>query len=118
VIRSGPSDDAVRVEVVSELPGRMALYRRDAEGHWQRIYPVNAPNSMVAANTPYQIPEQPLAIRDQEKLRLVIEPAGPRYETQLAAGAVAGSLDRPRAAPQKAIMAPPPLVVEIPIGPN
>jgi hypothetical protein len=114
VIRSGPAGDAIRIEVVSQLPGNLALYRRDAQGQWQRVYPANAPDTPVAANTPYQVPAEPLRVRDPEKLRLIIQPAGPRYEAQLA-----GSLNQPRArALQKAVIEPPPLVVEIPIGPN
>ena len=114
LIRSGPAGDTIRIEVVSQLPGTLALYQRDAEGQWQRVYPANAPNTTIAANTPYQIPEEPITVRGPQKLRLVVEPAGPRYEAQLAAG----SLNQPRARPQRAIIAPPPLVVEIPIGPN
>jgi hypothetical protein len=116
VIRSGPAGDAIRLEVVSQLAGNLSLYRRDPEGQWQRLYPVNTPSVAIAANAAYQIPENPIAIPgNAEKLRLVVEPAGPRYEAHLAAG----QLGAPRAKTlQKAVIAPPPLVVEIPIGPN
>ena len=39
VLRSGPSGDAVRIEVVSQLAGNLALYRTDAAGQWQRVFP-------------------------------------------------------------------------------
>jgi hypothetical protein len=94
VLRSGPSGDAVRIEVVSELAGNLALYRMDAGGQWQRVFPANGPGIPIAANTSYQIPDDPIAIRGgQEKLRLAIVPA-------------AGAESRA------------PLVVEIAIGPN
>ena len=106
VLRSGPSGDAVRIEVVSELAGRLALYRVDAAGQWQRVFPANGPEVPIAANTAYQIPNDPIAIRgNQDKFRLVITPAsGPTPRAGLAAGA----LNAPRA----------PLVVQITIGPN
>jgi hypothetical protein len=117
VLRSGLSGDAVRIEVVSQVAGSLALYRADAGGRWQRIFPANGPGLPIVANAPYQIPDDPIAIRgSQKKLRLVIEPAArPAFGSQLAAG----SLTEPRAqAMPKATAAPAPLVVEIPIGPN
>ena len=106
VLRSGPSGNAVRIEVVSELAGDLVLYRLDAAGQWQRVFPANGPGFSVAASTAYQIPDDPIAVRgNQDKLRLVIEPAAvSRLGDQL----TAGSLAEPRA----------PLVVEIAIGPN
>lgn len=124
VLRSGPSGDAVRIEVVSQLAGSLTLYRADAAGQWQRLFPANGPGFPIAANATYQIPDDPIAIRgNQKKLRLVIEPAGrPAAIAQLATG----SLNEPRAqaapnaAPAMAAApgAPGPLVIEIPIGPN
>ena len=98
--------NAVRIEVVSELAGDLVLYRLDAAGQWQRVFPANGPGFSVAASTAYQIPDDPIAVRgNQDKLRLVIEPAAvSRLGDQL----TAGSLAEPRA----------PLVVEIAIGPN
>jgi hypothetical protein len=90
VLRSGPSGAAVRIQIVSELAGNLALYRMEAGGQWQRVFPANGPGVPIAANTSYQIPNDPIAISsNQDKLRLVIEPAA-------------------RA----------PLVIEIAIGPN
>jgi hypothetical protein len=117
VLRSGPSGDAIRIEVVSQLAGELALYRMDAAGQWQRVFPANGPQLAIAANTAYQIPDDPIAVRgNQDKLRLVIEQAtGPGITTQLGTGALA----EPRAnALQDQKKAPTPLVIEIPIGPN
>jgi hypothetical protein len=117
VLRGGPAGDAVRIEVVSQRAGSLALYRIDAAGQWQRVFPATGPGLPIAANTSYQIPDDPIAIRaGQEKLRLVITPATvSRLGGQLAAGALAA----PRAkALEQTTAAPSPLVVEIPIGPN
>jgi hypothetical protein len=117
LLRSGPSGGAIRIEVVSQVAGYLALYRVDDAGQWQRVYPVTAPEIAIAANTAYQIPESPIALGGaQDKLRLVIDPAaGP----SLGAAFTAGSLNQPRAKVlvEKAA-APVPLVVEISIGPN
>jgi hypothetical protein len=117
VLRNGPSGDAVRIEVVSQLAGYLAMYRVGADGQWQRVFPVNDPEVPIAANTAYQIPNDPITIRgNQDKLRLVIDPAeGPLFGTQLAAGA----LRAPRAKTlDKKTAGPAPLVVEIPLGPG
>jgi hypothetical protein len=117
VLRSGPSGDAIRIQVVSELAGNLALYRMDAGGQWQRVFPASGPGFSIAANTSYQVPNDPIAIRgDQDKLRLVIEPAArATLGIQLSNGALAA----PRAdALEKTTSTPTPLVIEIPIGPN
>ncbi len=117
VLRSGPSGDAVRIEVVSQLEGNLTLYRMDAGGPWQRVFPASGPGLSIAANISYQVPNDPLTIRgDQDKLRLVIEPAARAIlRTQLTTGALA----EPGAdALGKTTSAPAPLVIEIPIGPN
>jgi len=76
VLRSGPSGDAVRIEVVSEVAGTLALYQIDDAGQWQRVFPVNSPGLTITANAPYQIPDDPIALRgNQDRLRLVIQPA-------------------------------------------
>jgi hypothetical protein len=126
VLRSGPSGDAVRIEVVSQVAGSLTLYRADADGQWQRVFPANGPGLSIAANAAYQIPDDPIEIRgNQKKLRLVVEPA-PR--PAIAAQFAAGALKEPRAAPAPKAMAAPkaaavpappgPLVIEIPLGPN
>lgn len=117
VLRSGPSGDAIRIEVVSQLEGNLALYRIDAGGQWQRVFPASGAGLSIAANTSYQVPNDPITIRgDQDKLRLVIEPSARATPgIQLTNGALAA----PRAdALEKATSAPTPLVVEIPIGPG
>jgi hypothetical protein len=117
VLRSGPSGDAIRIEVVSELAGSLALYRADAAGQWQRVFPSNGPGVPIAANATYQIPDDPIAVRGtQEKLRLVIEPdAGPSFGAQPAAG----QLNQPRAQAFEAKKAARgPLVVEVALGPG
>lgn len=120
VLRSGPSGAAVRIEVVSQVAGSLTLYRADAAGQWQRVFPVDGPGFSIAANASYQIPGDPIAIRgNQKKLRLVIEPAArPAIAAQLAAGAL--NEPRAQAAPRAAAAPRPtgPLVIEIPIGPN
>ncbi len=80
MLRSGPSGDAIRIEVVSEVAGRLTLYRAAAAGQWQRVFPANGAGVPIAANTAYQIPDDPITIRgNEDKLRLMIEPtAAPR----------------------------------------
>jgi hypothetical protein len=101
VLRSKAADEGVRIEVVSQIPGYMALYRVDVRGQWQRVYPVNDAEAAIAANMAYQIPDAPIIARDnREKLRLVIERVtAPSAGAQLTSGA-----------------GPAPLVIEIPIG--
>jgi len=118
LLRSGPSNAAFRIEVVSQLAGYLALYRVDA-GQWQRVFPVNAPEIPIAANTAYQIPESPIAMGGaQDKLRLVIEPAEPVASSLASDRITTGQLVAPRAQALRKSAAPTPLVVEIAIGPN
>ncbi len=117
VLRDKDAEGAVRIEVVSQIPGSMALYRANAEGQWQRVYPLNEAGVAIAANTAYRIPDAPISVRDnREKLRLVIEPAvGPLIGGQL----TTGSLNAPRAkALDEKATGPAPLIIEIPIGPH
>ena len=117
LLRSKTASDALRVEVVSQVAGTLSLYRADAAGQWQRVFPANAPRMPIAANRPYQIPDDPIALRgSQDKLRLVIEPgAAATFGNRL----TTGSLNQPRMkALTKKAEAPAPLVVEIAIGPN
>jgi hypothetical protein len=88
VLRSGPSGDAVHIQVVSQLAGNLTLYRMDAGGQWQRVFPASGPGLPIAANTSYQIPSNPIAISGgQDKLRLVIEPpAGSAVVVEIAIG--------------------------------
>jgi hypothetical protein len=123
VLRGGPSGDGVRIEVVSQVAGSLTLYRADAAGQWQQVYPANGPGIFIVANAPYQIPDDPIAIRgNHKKLRLVIEPATrPTAVVQLGTGSPPEPRSRalPKAAAATAAPAPAgPLVVEIPIGPN
>jgi hypothetical protein len=117
LLRSGPAGSAVRVEVVSQVAGTIALYRADAAGQWQRVFPLNSPGIPIAANTPLHIPDNPIAVRgNQDKLRLVLEP-GPT--ATFASKQVTGALDESRAkALTKKSEVATPLVIEIPIGQN
>ena len=117
LLRSKTAGDGVRVEVVSQVAGLLALYRSDASGQWQRVFPANAPGIPIAANRPYQIPDDPIAVRgSQDKLRLVIEPGA---AATFGNSQTTGSLNQPRMkALAKKAEAPAPLVVEIAIGPN
>lgn len=119
LLRSGPSGGAIRIEVVSQLAGYLALYRVDEAGQWQRVFPVNAPEIAIAANTAYQIPESPIALGGaQDKLRLVIDPAEPAASSLAGDRITTGQLVAPRAQALRKSAAPTPLVVEIAIGPN
>ena len=107
VLHSGPDGNMIRLEIVSRIAGHLALYRKDAAGQWQRTYPASAPDFPIEANTAYQIPDNPLAVpENQERLRLVIRPV-----------AVASEPSRDKALDKTAAPLAP-LVVEIPIGPN
>ncbi len=116
VLRSGPSGDRIRIEVVSQVTGNLALYRIDAAGQWQHVFPMNAPEMPIAANTTYQIPDDPItSTGNQDKLRLVINPTDPSLRSQVSSG----QLSEPRAAAvQQKTAVPAPLVMEIAIGPN
>ena len=119
LLRSGPSNAAFRIEVVSRLAGYLALYRVDDAGQWQRVFPVNAPEIAIAANTAYQIPESPIALGGtRDKLRLVIDPAEPAASSLASDRITTGQLVAPRAQALRKSAAPTPLVVEIAIGPN
>lgn len=119
LLPAGKTNDETRLEVVSQVAGYLGLYRMDAAGQWQRIFPMNVPEMPIAANIAYQIPDSPIAIHGkQDKLRLVIDPTpGPAVAAQLASG----SLNETRAkalSKSAAAQAPTPLVIEIPIGSN
>jgi hypothetical protein len=116
VVRSGPSGDSVRIEVVSQRAGSLSLYQADAAGQWQRVYPANGPALPIAASTSYQIPDDPIAMRgNARRLRVVIEPS----PTPAPLAQATGTLMAPRAQTfEKKEPAPTRLVIEIPIGPN
>jgi hypothetical protein len=70
-IRQG---DAVRLMVSPPASGYLNLYERDANGAWKpiRLAPSNEDGVKVNANTPYVVPEQPIDVKEQEQLRLVL----------------------------------------------
>ncbi len=120
VARGRQDGNAVRVNVSTTIPGYLALYRVDAAGKVERVYPTTDVAAQVLPNIAMQIPINPVKIGAGEKLRLVVVPAGASVIGQL--GAVGGfvnggatTLDTGNA-PLEAPRAP--LVVDIPLGPN
>jgi|HubBroStandDraft_6_1064221.scaffolds.fasta_scaffold57334_1 hypothetical protein len=112
LVRSGQDGNAVRVEVSTSIAGYLALYRVDAAGSLQRVYPTNDVAMQVLPNLTMQIPMEPVKVAIGEKLRLVVVPAA----TPASIGALGGALDG--AANDAKVRAPSvPLVVEIPLGP-
>ncbi len=107
LVRSGSDGNAVRVEVSTGVAGYLALYRVDAAGSLQRVYPTNDVAIQVLPNLTLQIPMEPVKVEVGEKLRLVVVPA--------AAPAVLGTLGAVSDAKVKAPLVP--LVVDIPLGP-
>jgi hypothetical protein len=68
--------DAVRLVVSPPMSGHLNLYERDSNGLWKPI-PLAASqdgSAKVNANTPYVVPDQPIDVKDQEQLRLVLSP--------------------------------------------
>jgi hypothetical protein len=96
----------------------LSLYRQGTGGEWQRVFPQNEAGLPIAANMTYQIPDNPIAIRDPtEKLRLLVLPMATtmfesRRPTTLSSGSVAAPLVQKDAAPAA------PMVIEIPIAKN
>jgi hypothetical protein len=56
--------------------GYLNLYERDSSGAWQpvRLAPSKEDGVRVNANTQYVVPEQPIDVKEQEQLRLVLSP--------------------------------------------
>jgi hypothetical protein len=119
VVRSGPAGKDVRLEVTPQIGGYLALYRVDASGNSQRVYPASDVATRVLPNLAIQIPNSPMKIADAgERLRLVFVPA-PASAIGQSAGAIGGvvnGLVDQAASPLPA--APIPLVVDIPLAPN
>ena len=126
LLRSGLAGDAVRVEVSTGVAGYLALYRINADGSTQRVYPANGPTVLVQANRAIQIPESPLKIADAGvKLRLVVVPANPPAaigqlatgQGGVAGGAVNGAVTLGTGnVPNQA--QPAPMIVDIPLASN
>jgi hypothetical protein len=68
--------DAVRLMVSPSTSGYLNLYERDSSGAWQpvRLAPSKEDGVRVNANTQYVVPEQPIDVKEQEQLRLVLSP--------------------------------------------
>jgi len=108
LLRSGSNGSAVRVEISTGIAGYLALYRVDAAGSLQRVYPTNDVAMQVLPNLTIQIPMEPVRVEVGEKLRLVVVPA--------TAPASIGALDG--AVNDAKVRAPSvPLVIDIPLGP-
>jgi hypothetical protein len=112
LLRSGPGNDEVRVEVSTSIAGYLALYKMDSARNLQREFPANDLAVLVLPDVTTQIPANPIKVGDaSEKLRLVIIPANtpPAFMDRLAASAT------------KAVektTTPAPLVVDIALGKN
>jgi hypothetical protein len=68
--------DAVRLLVSPSASGYLNLYERDSTGAWKpvRLAPSKEDGVRVNANTQYVVPEQPIDVKEQEQLRLVLSP--------------------------------------------
>jgi hypothetical protein len=112
LLRNGPANDEVRLDMTTAVAGYVALYETDASGEWRRVFPDNEPATFVSPARAYQIPANPIhVVTGKEKLRLVMIPAN------AAQPAVTGQLAEPRIAPLvKKTTQVTPLVVEIPLG--
>jgi len=113
LVRSGPTGNQISVEVTPQIGGYLALYRVDAAGNSQRVYPVRDVAERVFPGVTVRIPSVPIKIADAgERLRLVVVPQSVVVGT--VGGFVNGVADQ--AAPLAT--APTPLVVDIPLAPN
>jgi hypothetical protein len=73
--RSLNAGDAVRINVVSAVPGYLSIFQLDAAGQWKRVYPEAEPGLLLAANAERIVPDAPIVVRDSEqKLRLTLAP--------------------------------------------
>ena len=109
LVRSGSEGNAVRVEVSTGIAGYLALYRVDATGSLQRIYPTNDVAMQVLPNLTVQIPMEPVKVEVGEKLRLVVVPAAPPGVIGALGGAANDAVQ---------LQAPSvPLMVDIQLGP-
>jgi len=116
LVRGTLDGNAVRVEVSTAIAGYLALYRVDAAGNLEHIYPANDVAAQVLPNVGMQIPIAPVKVDTGEKLRLVLVPAAPPAVVGALGGAVNGAAQPTMAKPLQAPSTP--LVVDIPIGPN
>jgi len=121
VARGREDGNAVRINVSTAMPGYLALYRVDAAGNAQRVYPTTDVATGVLPNIAMQIPIDPVKVEAGEKLRLVVIPnSGASAVGQLGAiggfvngaGTTLGTGNAPLEAPRA------PLVVDIPLAPN
>jgi hypothetical protein len=112
LLRSGPTEDAVRVEVSTGVAGYMALYRVDASGTSKQVYPAKDLAELVLPDLTIQIPSDPIKISGaREKLRLVVIPVAPPASIGQIGGSIANAIEK---TPEP----PAPLVVDIPLGQN
>lgn len=71
VVPSAPATEEIRIEVVSEIAGGLALYEASAAGKWQRVYPDGDAAVPVIPGHPIQIP----IAKTSRPLRLLVAPA-------------------------------------------
>ena len=64
--------DAVRLSISAPVAGFLQLYERSASGEWEKRLGPSGLN--VTANTPVMVPDQPIAVRPRQQLRLVLSP--------------------------------------------
>lgn len=116
LLRGTQDGTGVRVEVSATIAGYLALYRVDAAGNLERVYPTNDVAAQVLPNVGMQIPIEPVKVDTGEKLRLVLVPSIPSAVVGALGGAVNGAAQPTLAKPQQA--PPTPLAVDIPVAPN
>ena len=67
--------DAVRLNVVSAVPGYLTLYQLDSTGDSKRLFPAADQGLFVAPNATATIPDSPIIVTDMEqKFRLTLQP--------------------------------------------
>jgi hypothetical protein len=64
--------DSVRLNVQSSAPGYLNLYVQDPAGAWQPLFPANGQGIKVSANATYTVPDSPIGVKEDEKLRLIL----------------------------------------------
>ena len=67
--------DAVRLNIVSAVPGYLTLYQLDSAGDWKRLFPAVDQGLFVAPNATTTIPDSAIIVTDMEqKFRFTLQP--------------------------------------------
>ena len=74
-VPAGPSaalrnGDGVRINVMPLAPGYLTLYERDSAGNWVQL----SPGIKVSPNRTYTLPDSPIEVKADQRLRLVLSP--------------------------------------------